>query len=438
MILQRVTTTIDNSCLPRSSHVPSGVGVTKRLVKSANVSSTTPRRGEWRIMFIIKKIIFTMIGAFVLVGLAGFQPASASTVSVDDGQWSSSGSKFSASSAMELSGSSKIQLEYHGKVTLTKREKTAKGCPLVSSFKSGQKKGTKCFRLKRGAKFTNSGRTRGGGNYWYDDYVGSPGSKSPDAKWMKFVVRGGHWVKAGDQHGHGNCKNPSKPYKKGGPTYKSVLLYKSFSNVKWTVKGSLSESGELSAWAEAVCTNSGSSARVKAKGSYAMAVSVTVWAKTKAQAKLKGAGSISVSQRNNVSIKARANAKMKIEAEASAWCKDTPTTPPPPVDNPPSIEAKGSPAHLYVNGNAAVFFEAWDPDGDSISVKVSATGGTVAGLVEVGTRWNGTPCPTGRTCYRATAWAGSNPGTMTITATVTAKGKNDTVTVSFPVVADEF
>ena len=116
----------------------------------------------------------------------------------------------------------------------------------------------------------------------------------------------------------------------------------------------------------------------------------------------------------------------------------TPEPPKPPVDNLPSIEVKGSPAHLYVNGNAAIFVEAWDPDGDDIAVKATATGGTVSGLVEVDTRWDGTACPAGRVCYRATAWGGSTAGTMTVTFTVTAKGKSDTATVSFPVVVDDF
>lgn len=257
------------------------------------------------------------------------------TVTVDQGTWSSAGSEFSASSAFRLTASSKVELEYFGKVKLTKKEKSSKGCPLVSSFKAGQKKGTKCFRLKRGAKFTNSGKARDGSIHWYEDYVGSPDSKSPDAKWMKFVVRGHHWVKAGDQHGHGNCENWSKPYKKLGLTYKSVMLYKSFSNVAWVLNGQLSESGKLRAYAKAVCNTSGSESTVTADGSYSMAVSVVVWAKSALKAKLQGAGSISASQRTKVSIDAAADARMKIEAQASAWCTNTtPPTPPPSTEKP--------------------------------------------------------------------------------------------------------
>ena len=108
-------------------------------------------------------------------------------------------------------------------------------------------------------------------------------------------------------------------------------------------------------------------------------------------------------------------------------------------DRAPVVNIMGSPAHLYVGGNAYVWIEASDPDGDAVSVQVSASGaGTVAGLVPSDVRWDGTPCPSGKSCYRATAWAGDAPGTLTITAKVTANGKSATDSVSFPVKADEF
>jgi hypothetical protein len=110
------------------------------------------------------------------------------------------------------------------------------------------------------------------------------------------------------------------------------------------------------------------------------------------------------------------------------------------VDHPPVVNIMGSPAHLYVGGNAYVWIEASDSDGDAVSVKVSASGaGTVAGLVPSAVRWDGTPCPSGKSCYRATAWAGSTPGSMTVTATVTAGGKSgEPDSATFPVKPDDF
>ncbi|MCB9820110.1 hypothetical protein H6796_02305 [Candidatus Nomurabacteria bacterium] len=112
---------------------------------------------------------------------------------------------------------------------------------------------------------------------------------------------------------------------------------------------------------------------------------------------------------------------------------------PPVVDRKPVVNIMGSPAHLYVNGNGYVWIEASDPDGDPVSVKVSATGGTISGLVPVNVRWDGTACPTGKTCYRAQAWAGNTPGSMSVTATVEANGlAGESDTANLPVVADEF
>jgi hypothetical protein len=134
--------------------------------------------------------------------------------------------------------------------------------------------------------------------------------------------------------------------------------------------------------------------------------------------------------------KAFADAKAKANADASVQCGSTP----PPVDRPPVVNIMGSPAHLYVGGNAYVWIEASDPDGDTVSVKVSASGaGTVAGLVPSAIRWDGTQCPAGKSCYRATVWASTTPGNLTVTATVTGGGKSGSPdSATFPVKPDDF
>ena len=113
---------------------------------------------------------------------------------------------------------------------------------------------------------------------------------------------------------------------------------------------------------------------------------------------------------------------------------------PPPADRKPVVNIMGSPAHLYVNGNGYIWIEASDPDGDSVTVRLSASGqATVSGLVPSDIRWDGTACPSGKTCFRATVWAKSSPGDATITAVSTANGvDSDPDSVTFPVRADEF
>lgn len=166
--------------------------------------------------------------------------------------------------------------------------------------------------------------------------------------------------------------------------------------------------------------------RVRARTLTAIRVSATNSAQVSANTQITASGSL------------KAAVKIALDGEAKAMCNATPPDNP-PTDNPPVVNIMGSPAHLYVGGNAYVWIEASDLDGDAVSVQVSASGaGTVAGLVPSSVRWDGTPCPSGKSCYRATAWAGNTPGNMTITATVTAKGKTATDSVTFPVRADEF
>ena len=183
--------------------------------------------------------------------------------------------------------------------------------------------------------------------------------------------------------------------------------------------------------------------------------SAEAWVRMWIKVKSRTTTGISFTAANQAEVKASADTTIKgmlqskvkthLEGKAMAMCNYTPPPneeppPPPPVDHKPAVNIMGSPAHLYVGGNAYVWIEASDPDGDAVSVQVSASGaGTVAGLVPVDIRWDGTPCPSGKSCFRATAWAGNTPGNMTITATVTANGlSGEPDSVTFPVLADEF
>jgi hypothetical protein len=118
---------------------------------------------------------------------------------------------------------------------------------------------------------------------------------------------------------------------------------------------------------------------------------------------------------------------------------NTQPPPPPPVDHPPVVNIMGGPAHFYVKGNGMILTESSSPSGSEASIQIiSATGGTVAGLVPVNVRWDGTPCPSGKKCFRATAWAGSVPGFFTIKVGVTANGKSDEDSHAFEIKPDDF
>ena len=113
-----------------------------------------------------------------------------------------------------------------------------------------------------------------------------------------------------------------------------------------------------------------------------------------------------------------------------------------PTDSPPQISCV-SPAHVFVGGNVQVYCEASDPDGDALSVNIvnGNPAGHVSGIVDSlpsgapMTRWDGSPCPTGVKCYRATFW-GDSVGMAYLTATVTAGGEFGIWIGSFPVLAD--
>lgn len=179
---------------------------------------------------------------------------------------------------------------------------------------------------------------------------------------------------------------------------------------------------------------SSSTARVKVTKHLSLKTSGNAIAKAKASATASAKARATASAVANAEAKARVSVDLVIEIPIGP----TPTPTPTPTQAPPSISMVG-PAHLYVNGNVQIWIEAFDPNGDALNVQASATGaGWVSGLIPVGVRWDGSACPAGKHCYRVTAWAGANPGTMTVTAKVSAAGQSDTDQVSFPVLADNF
>jgi hypothetical protein len=113
---------------------------------------------------------------------------------------------------------------------------------------------------------------------------------------------------------------------------------------------------------------------------------------------------------------------------------DCNSTPPKEV---PSVAIFGSPAHLFVNGDIWVYAEA-TPANATIAFSASGAG-WVSGATPVSTRWDGSACPSGKTCWKVHAWASASPGTMTVTAIASSGGvKSDPASVSWPVLPDNF
>lgn len=121
-------------------------------------------------------------------------------------------------------------------------------------------------------------------------------------------------------------------------------------------------------------------------------------------------------------------------AKYSKNLADCNSTPPKEV---PSVAIFGSPAHLFVGGNGYVYAEATPA---TATISFSATGaGWVSGAIPVSYRWDNSPCPQGKTCWRASVWASTSPGTMTVTAVASNDGlKSEPVSASWPVMPDNF
>jgi hypothetical protein len=96
------------------------------------------------------------------------------------------------------------------------------------------------------------------------------------------------------------------------------------------------------------------------------------------------------------------------------------------------------PPHIYVGGSQAMFCEASDSDGDALTLNIIGDSHLqVSSVIPVNERWDGSSCPIGVQCYRATLW-GKSAGTARIVATVTANGKEAKSEGSVSTEVDEF
>jgi uncharacterized protein YbjQ (UPF0145 family) len=122
-----------------------------------------------------------------------------------------------------------------------------------------------------------------------------------------------------------------------------------------------------------------------------------------------------------------ASAASAASSAAAASCSVTtpPPVTPPPANPQPAPVCFGSAAHLQVGGDVFLYCEVVVPSGATIAgetmQKVSGpSDATVNGLIPSDVRWDLTPCPAGRQCYRAHLWAGSTLGDLVVEFKVSA------------------
>ena len=276
-----------------------------------------------------KRTISSLIGLFLTVGLLGWFAPTANADGIESGtkvSYSSASAedKTTVEAVATADVKGKTNLEY-----IVKNGVTYKGkCPTVSKVTDKLLKSKKCFVLKKGKKFVNSGRNRAGKVVYYTDTTKSN---------TKFIKVSGQWRKA-------NCGNYARFKKYPALKASQVHLVKSFAEV--TVALKVTATATATAKAEAWCKSDSSSASASASGSGTATVTITVTGKAKAEAEAKAkatsaAQKIVTSLRTQASVeaKAKAEAEAKASATAKAVCTETKPTPP-PTPSPKLIETE--------------------------------------------------------------------------------------------------
>jgi hypothetical protein len=372
----------------------------------------------------------TAVGA-ISVLFASPALASDSQPTITNESWSYSSVTFSDKSVAIVDGSANgiEQVQFTMPNGLPKSQKH--GTCLVAANDNKPARGKRCGHIKIGTAYTNSGTLRSTGRFgMFTDYV-----RAGDM----FYLVNGQWCK-------GKCGN--KVWFKSRPkgrvlSYARVRVVRYFT---WTAKVSVlaRQSGSVDAKADCSATGVSASASAHAEG-FAEAggqVSSTFTAHTRAQA-ISGARNLAIAQIDRVALKedVKAAVLIKLTVAAAVSCSSVtppvtpppvtppPVTPPPvtppPVNPQPAPVCFGSAAHLQVGGDAFLYCEVVVPSGATIAgetmQKVSGpSDANVNGLVPSDVRWDLTPCPVGRQCYRAHLWAGSTLGDLVVQFKVSA------------------
>lgn len=280
-------------------------------------STPSQERGERKVKMSTKRFTGALVSLLLALGLLGLiAPATATADGIDSGSTVSYSSSEVTDETVVTDiatgdAMGKTNLEFIVKDGITYKGK----CPTVSKVTSKLLKSKKCFVLKKGKKFVNSGRNRAGKVVYYTDTTKSN---------TKFIKVNGVWRKA-------NCGNYARFKTYPALKASSVVIVKSFAEVTVTVK--VIAKASVTAKAEAWCKSGSSSASGSATATATAEASATATAsaKTELEATIKATNSVRVSVLNKVEAAAKAEAAIKAtaKAEAKAVCTEVKPTPPP-------------------------------------------------------------------------------------------------------------
>lgn len=310
-------------------------------------------------------------------------------------------------------------------------EKGTKGCKLVTK-KSQIPTGAHCIRGARGFHFTNSGPDTANNLRKWADHVGSAGSSTPNAKWMKFVKRGSQWYKVGDQTGAGNCGN--KVWF-GGPkpklTWKQVINIRSFAEWEFEGKVAAKANSSAAAFSKSWCAVDGNTAMATAESEGSSSASASASYRLKGLSKIRQwvsakEAELHESLKLQVNAEATVSAKTKASAQSSTKveCSSTQPQQPQPEVTPPTFMQFRQINDVYVNATTDHCVTVDFPEGHSGEVFWTATYGSFA-TVKKSAQDTVQVCST----YKAPSEVpAGGKDTITVTATDSVTGKSVTKT----------
>lgn len=280
-------------------------------------------------IIMIKRMLFALIGVFVLIGLTGFQPASATTTDNREeniGTVVYSAASFAASGA--AAAKQAVKATSKGKILLSV---SVKGIP--------KKQIKKCWKEKPGKWVWNEGLKPGNGKRSAGRWQVRKGDntfctkKGKGSRVFKKSCNNEIWGLKGTR------KVPTVPRIKGKVTFQNYLSYAGKVSVTSTQKGSASAYAAQYQDGKKVCEASSIVSGSSSAKSWAV---VRVKARSTTNIAIKAARAARIKIANSTKIRGdlRVGVHTSIEGKVAAWCNvptPPPTTPPPPVVPKPKL-----------------------------------------------------------------------------------------------------
>ena len=332
----------------------------------------------------MKKFAFLITALFVMVGLVGISPASASTsVTLEASSYSEASHSVSVNSVVRARADGKVQLSYFNPNAKRWTLAQAKKCKQVyvsinwskakiqRVVKANKRKinGTWCLRLKHGSTWANSGKN---GN------LDVPFTATVRGNWSLMTLKypkKGIWGHKGEYRGGKFWQVCDNEWKIGvKPTLKDtqVVMVRSEAEVEYRINYSVITQGSVSVTGKLACPAGDLYGSASAAASGRTDVSIYVKARSVAEAKIKGqaSGEANTSALAAARVQAKTTHEMEALAKVTLTCSDAP-----PAYETPSVDV--SPVACVEPGQTRdVTVTVSNPNGSADTARVTYRGQT--------------------------------------------------------------